>query len=74
MGRLPERAVAMVSAPAMIAGLAAMAVADTWIVRFGGAAMVVGASVALALTGYVARWLGWGLAVLGGAMVLVAWL
>jgi len=69
-----ERAAAVVSAPAMVAGLAAVALADTWAMRLGGAAMVIGASVALALTGYVARGLGWGLALLGGAVVLVAWL
>lgn len=74
MGRMPERAAAAVSAPAMVFGLAAVAVADTWVMRLGGAGMVAGASVALALTGHIARRLGWGVALLGGVVVLASWL
>jgi hypothetical protein len=58
----------------MAAGLAVVAVADTWPVRLGGAAMVIGASLALAVTGSRARTMGWGLALLGVIAVLAGWL
>jgi len=60
-----------VSAPLMVVGLVAAALANGWPVRIGGAAMVVGAALALAITGRRARWWAWGLAGLGLAVVLV---
>jgi len=60
-----EQAAAAVSAPLMVAGLVVAALAQGWAVRLGGAAMVVGASAALAVTGKRARWLAWALAGLG---------
>ena len=74
MGRLRELAAAAVSAPVMVAGLAAVAVAETWAMRLGGTAMVVGASIVLAITGSRARTLGWALAVIGALAVLSRWL
>lgn len=59
-----------VSAPFMVGGLVAAALATDWPARLGGAAMVAGAAVALALTGKRARWCAWGLAGLG--LVVVA--
>lgn len=65
-----EQAVAAVSAPFMLGGLAAAALADSWPVRLGGAAMVIGASVALAVTERRARRMGWLLAALGAVAVI----
>jgi hypothetical protein len=62
-----------VSAPAMAAGLVAVALAETWVMRIGGAAMVIGASLALAVTEPRARGVGWALALIGGVAVLAAW-
>ncbi|RAK55208.1 hypothetical protein DJ017_12100 [Phenylobacterium soli] len=67
-----EQAAIAVSAPLMLGGLVAAALADTWPVRLGGAAMVIGASVALAVTGRRARQLSWGLAALGAVAVLAS--
>ncbi len=65
-----EQAVAAVSAPFMLGGLAAAALADSWPVRLGGAAMVIGASVALAVTERRARRIGWLIAALGAVAVV----
>lgn len=65
-----EWAAAALSAPLMVAGLAAAALASDWTMRLGGMTMVVGASVALAVTGRRARVLAWALAALGGVAVL----
>jgi hypothetical protein len=62
-----------VSAPIMVAGLAAVAVAESWAMRLGGVAMVIGASLALAVTDPRARALGLALALIGGLAVLAAW-
>jgi hypothetical protein len=59
----------LVSGPTMAGGLAAVALAESWAMRLGGAAMVIGASLALAVTGPRARGLGWGLALIGGVAV-----
>lgn len=56
----------------MLGGLAAAALADAWPMRLGGAAMVLGASVALGVTGKPARRLGWFLAALGAVAVLAS--
>jgi len=69
-----EHAVVAASAPVMLVGLAAAALADGWPVRLGGAAMVAGASVALAATGHRARRIAWMLVALGALAVLVGWL
>jgi hypothetical protein len=74
MRRMWERAAVAVSAPVMVAGLVAVAVAETWAMRLGGAAMVIGASLALALTGPRARAIGWAVALLGATAVVTAWL
>jgi hypothetical protein len=67
-----EHTAVAVSAPLMVAGLAAAALAGDWPVRIGGAAMVIGASAALAVTGPRSRWLAWALAGLGAVAVLAA--
>lgn len=67
-----EKAAIAVSAPLMIAGLAAAALASGWPMRLGGAGMVIGASVAIGLTGRRVRTLGWTLALAGALAVLVA--
>lgn len=67
-----EHAVVVASAPVMLAGLAAAALADGWSVRLGGAAMVAGASAALAATGQRARRVAWTLATLGALAVLAS--
>lgn len=59
-----------VSAPFMLAGLVAAVLAETWPVRLGGAAMVAGASLALAMNGKRARRLGWALAAVGAVAVM----
>ncbi|MDB5419473.1 MAG: hypothetical protein JWP50_2892 [Phenylobacterium sp.] len=69
-----EQAVVAASAPVMLAGLAAMALAEGWAVRLGGAAMVAGASVALAATGQRVRRMAWTLVALGALAVLAGWL
>jgi len=74
MGRLRELTAIAISAPVMVVGLAAAAVAETWAMRLGGGAMVFGASLALAVTGTRARTLGWGLALLGAIAAMAAWL
>ena len=61
-----------VSAPLMVAGLAGAALAQSWPPRLGGAAMVIGAAVALAVTDRRARWCAWGLAGLGAVAILVS--
>ncbi|THD80985.1 MAG: hypothetical protein E7812_06160 [Phenylobacterium sp.] len=66
-----ELAALAVSAPLMVAGLAGAALAQSWPPRLGGAAMVIGAAVALAVTDRRARWLAWSLAALGALAVLV---
>lgn len=66
-----ERAALAVSAPLLVGGLAAAALASDWPGRVGGAAMVMGAGLALALTSDRARWLAWALAVVGLAAVLM---
>jgi hypothetical protein len=48
--------------------------AETWAMRLGGTAMVVGASIVLAVTGSGVRALGWALAVGGALAVLSRWL
>jgi hypothetical protein len=58
----------------MVAGLMAVALAETWAMRLGGTAMVVGASIVLAVTGSRTRGLGWTLAGLGALAVLSRWL
>lgn len=73
MGRLREPAAAAVSAPVMAVGLAVVALAATWPLRLGGAAMVIGASLALAVTGARARAFAWALALLGICAVLGFW-
>lgn len=65
-----ENAAAALSAPLMLAGLVATALADNWPVRLGGVAMVIGASLALALTGVRARRMAWALAALGAVAVV----
>jgi len=67
-----EHAAAAISAPLMVVGLAGAALADGWPTRIGGMAMVVGASVALAVTGRRARVMGWVLAALGLVAVVAA--
>lgn len=74
MGRFRELAAIAVSAPVMVTGLAVVALAETWAMRLGGAAMVLGASLALAVTGARAQTLGWGLALAGAVAVLAVWL
>jgi hypothetical protein len=74
MGRIWERAAVAASAPVMVAGLVAVAVAEGWAMRLGGAAMVIGASLALALTGPRARGIGWAMALLGATAVVAVWL
>jgi hypothetical protein len=69
-----EHAAVAVSAPFMAAGLAAAALAEGWPMRLGGAAMVIGASAALATTGRRARWLAWTLAGLGALVVAATYL
>jgi hypothetical protein len=66
-----ESAAVAVSAPFMAAGLALAAVADDWPTRLGAAAMVMGASVVLAMTDRRARGVGGALAMLG-ALVAAA--
>lgn len=61
-----------VSTPFMLGGLGAAALAEDWPMRLGGAAMVLGAAVALAVTGQRARRLGWLLAALGAAAVVAS--
>jgi hypothetical protein len=73
MGRVRELAAIAVSAPVMVAGLAAVALAETWAMRLGGTAMVVGASIVLAVTGSQVRAFGWTLAVVGALGVLSRW-
>lgn len=73
MGRTRELAAAAVSAPVMAAGLAAFALAETWPMRLGGAVMVIGPSLALALTSARARVFGWALALVGIGAVLAFW-
>lgn len=65
---------AAISAPLMVAGLIAVAVAQAWAARIGGGAMVIGASLALALTGLRARALAWALAAFGAVAVALTWL
>jgi hypothetical protein len=67
-----EQAAAAVSAPIMAAGLVAVALAESLPLRLGGAAMVIGASLALALTGARARRLAWTLAALGAVAVVTS--
>jgi hypothetical protein len=74
MGRRRELAAIVVSAPVMVAGLAAVALAETWAMRLGGTGMVIGASIVLAVTGSQVRALGWALAVVGALGVLLRWL
>lgn len=69
-----EQAVVAASAPVMLVGLAAAALADGWLARLGGAAMVAGASVALAATGHRTQRIAWTLAALGAFAVLAGWL
>lgn len=59
-----------VSAPLMVLGLAGAALAQSWPPRLGGATMVIGAAVALAVTDRRARWLAWGVAAVGAVAVL----
>ena len=66
-----EQAAAAVSAPLMVIGLMAVAIAADWPVRLGGIAMVAGASAALAVTGRASRRMAWTLAALGVTAVLV---
>jgi hypothetical protein len=61
-----------VSAPIMVAGLVAVAVADGWAMRLGGSAMVIGGSLAPAVTAPRARGVGWALALMGAVAVLAA--
>jgi hypothetical protein len=63
-----------VSAPLMVGGLVAAALATGWPVRLGGAAMVAGAALALAVTSRRARWCAWGLAGLGLVAVVFGFL
>jgi hypothetical protein len=58
----------------MVGGLVAVAMAETWAMRLGGTAMVVGASIVLAVTGSGVRALGWAFAVGGALAVLSRWL
>jgi len=74
MGRWRELAAVAASAPVMVGGLVAAAMAETWAMRLGGSAMVVGASIVLAVTGSSARALGWVVAVGGALAVLSRWL
>jgi hypothetical protein len=74
MGLTREQVALLVSAPAMAGGLGAVAVADAWPMRLGGMAMVIGASLALGVTGRRGRRAAWTLAALGAAAVLIAWL
>jgi hypothetical protein len=66
-----ELAAMAVSAPLMVGGLVAAALANDWPLRLGGAAMVAGAALALAVTGRRSRWWAWGLAGLGLLVVVV---
>jgi len=67
-----EHAALAVSAPLMVAGLVTAALAATWGVRLGGAVMVIGGALALAVTDGMRRRLAWALALVGLATVLVA--
>lgn len=72
MGRWRELAVIAIGAPVMIAGLAVVAIAATWPMRLGGAAMVAGAALTFAVTGQRMRLFGWGVALLGAISVVAA--
>jgi hypothetical protein len=66
-----EQVALAISAPLMVAGLAAAALAQTWLIRLGGAAMVAGAAAALAVTDPRWRRVGWGIGLAGLAAVLM---
>lgn len=72
MGLQREQAVIAVSAPLMVAGLVAAALASDWLMRLGGGAMVIGGAVALGMTGRRARRVALGLALVGAAAVAAA--
>ncbi|MDE2487881.1 MAG: hypothetical protein KGO51_10830 [Alphaproteobacteria bacterium] len=66
-----EQAALAISGPLMIAGLAAVALAQTWVVRLGGAAMVAGAAGALAVSSRLVRRIAWTFGLVGLAAVLM---
>jgi hypothetical protein len=65
-----EQAVMALSAPVMLAGLAAAALGQGWPTRLGAAAMVLGSALVLGLTGRGARRAGWTMAALGAVAVV----
>jgi hypothetical protein len=69
-----ERTALAVSAPLMVGGLVAAALASGWSVRLGGAAMVGGGAFALVVTGRRPRWCAWALAGLGLVVVVLGFL
>jgi hypothetical protein len=66
-----ELAALAVSAPLMAFGLGAVVLGESWPMRLGGVAMVIGGSIAMAVTGRVARRAAWTVAALGATLVLV---
>lgn len=70
----PEQVALAICAPVMIGGLFAAALASGWTMRVGGGAMVLGASLVLAVTDRRGRAVAWTLAALGGLVVMAGWL
>ena len=56
----------------MVAGLVAAALAQTWLIRAGGAVMVIGGAAALAVTDKRVRRAAWVVGLIGLATVLMA--
>jgi hypothetical protein len=68
-----EQVLLCLGAPTMVGGLVAVALAQGWPMRLGGAAMVLGAAAVLGSSRDRARRIGWTLAGLGAVAVLIGW-